>query len=130
MYNFYPYNVLLSISTNIAVLLMNAFMLQRHICQIYGKLISLCQCIRYWSGFTHPASTEAVCGVSRSLDGGVWRVKGSDGAGGNWVIVSGAKDTSGGAIQSPSTQQMPRLARDERFNTAHIHTHRCLARLR
>ncbi len=68
--------------------------------------------------------TEAVCGVSRSLDGGVWRVKGSDGAGGNWVIVSGAKDTS------PSTQQMPRLARDEWFNTAHIHTHRCLARLR
>ncbi len=91
----------------------------------------------FWSGFTHPASvvhtsqrTEAVCGVSRSLDGGVWRVKGSDGAGGNWVIVSGAKDMSGGAIQSPSTQQMPRLARDERFNTAHIHTHRCLARLR
>ncbi len=32
----------------------------------------------FWSGFTHPASvvhtshrTEAVCGVSRSLDGGV-----------------------------------------------------------
>ncbi len=31
MYNFDPYNVLLSIATNIAVLLMTAFVLQRHI---------------------------------------------------------------------------------------------------
>ncbi len=31
MYNFEPYNVLLAISTNIAVLLMNAFVLQGHI---------------------------------------------------------------------------------------------------
>ncbi len=30
MYNFEPYNVLLAISTNIAVLLMTAFVLQRH----------------------------------------------------------------------------------------------------
>ncbi len=31
MYNFEPYNVLLSIATNIAVLLMTAFVLHRHI---------------------------------------------------------------------------------------------------
>ncbi len=31
MYHFYPYNVLLSIATNIAVLLMTAFVLQGHI---------------------------------------------------------------------------------------------------
>ncbi len=31
MYNFDPYNVLLAISTNIAVLLMTAFVLQGHI---------------------------------------------------------------------------------------------------
>ncbi len=30
MYNFEPYNVLLSIATNIPVLLMSAFVLQRH----------------------------------------------------------------------------------------------------
>ncbi len=30
MYNFVPYNVLLSIATNIAVLLMTAFVLQGH----------------------------------------------------------------------------------------------------
>ncbi len=33
MYNFDPYNVLLSIATNIPVLLMTAFVLQAHICQ-------------------------------------------------------------------------------------------------
>ncbi len=32
MYNFDPYNVLLSIATNIPVLLMTAFVLQGHIC--------------------------------------------------------------------------------------------------
>ncbi len=32
MYNFDPYNVLLSIATNISVLLMTAFVLQGHIC--------------------------------------------------------------------------------------------------
>ncbi len=31
MYNFDPYNVLLAIATNIPVLLMTAFVLQRHI---------------------------------------------------------------------------------------------------
>ncbi len=36
MYNFDPYNVLLSIATNIPVLLMTAFVLQGHIyCYIY-----------------------------------------------------------------------------------------------
>ncbi len=35
MYNFDPYNVLLSISTNIAVLLMTAFVLQRRILQCF-----------------------------------------------------------------------------------------------
>ncbi len=33
MYNFDSYNVLLSIATNIAVLLMTAFVLQGHICE-------------------------------------------------------------------------------------------------
>ncbi len=33
-YNFEPYNVLLSIATNIAVLLITAFVLQRHISKI------------------------------------------------------------------------------------------------
>ncbi len=32
LYNFDPYNVLLVIATNIAVLLMTAFVLQGHIC--------------------------------------------------------------------------------------------------
>ncbi len=35
MDNFDPYNVLLSIATNIPVLLMTAFVLQGHICQFY-----------------------------------------------------------------------------------------------
>ncbi len=39
MYNFDPYNVLLSIDTNIPVLLMTAFVLQAHICDIYSILI-------------------------------------------------------------------------------------------
>ncbi len=34
MYNFDSYNVLLSIATNIAVLLMTAFVLQGHMCII------------------------------------------------------------------------------------------------
>ncbi len=38
MYNFDPYNVLLSIATNIPVLLMTAFVLQGHILiQFYNK---------------------------------------------------------------------------------------------
>ncbi len=32
MYNFEPYNVLLAVATNIAVLLMTGFVLQGHIC--------------------------------------------------------------------------------------------------
>ncbi len=42
MYNFDPYNVLLSIATNIAVLLMTAFVLQGHIYfrkQILGNIL-------------------------------------------------------------------------------------------
>ncbi len=35
MYNFEPYNVLLVITTNIPVLLMTAFVLQRHIYDIF-----------------------------------------------------------------------------------------------
>ncbi len=35
MYNFDPYNVLLVIATNIAVLLMTAFVLQGHIYDLY-----------------------------------------------------------------------------------------------
>ncbi len=35
MYNFEPYNVLLAIATNIAVLLMTAFVLQGHIYVLY-----------------------------------------------------------------------------------------------
>ncbi len=34
MYNFDPYNVLLSIATNIPVLLMTAFVIQGHICPL------------------------------------------------------------------------------------------------
>ncbi len=43
MYNFDPYNVLLTIATNIAVLLMTAFVLQGHICldMRSGVIISL-----------------------------------------------------------------------------------------
>ncbi len=37
MYNFDPYNVLLSISTDIAVLLMTASVLQGHLCFYYFK---------------------------------------------------------------------------------------------
>ncbi len=36
IYNFDPYNVLLAIATNIAVLLMTAFVLQADICDIYS----------------------------------------------------------------------------------------------
>ncbi len=38
MYNFEPYNVLLDIATNIAVLLMTAFVLQSHKC-VYNYFI-------------------------------------------------------------------------------------------
>ncbi len=48
MYNFDPYNVLLSIATNIPVLLMTAFVLQGHICHTV-----LCEAVsdssRTWS---------------------------------------------------------------------------------
>ncbi len=37
MYNFEPYNVLLSIATNIAVLLMTASVLQRHTFVSYSE---------------------------------------------------------------------------------------------
>ncbi len=37
MYNFDPYNVLLSIATNIPVLLMTAFVLQGQICKQYNS---------------------------------------------------------------------------------------------
>ncbi len=36
MYNFDPYNVLLAIATNIAVLLMDGFVLQSHICVTFS----------------------------------------------------------------------------------------------
>ncbi len=36
MYNFDPYNVLLTIATNIPVLLMTAFVLQGHKCDVCG----------------------------------------------------------------------------------------------
>ncbi len=49
MYNFDPYNVLLAISTNKPVLLMTAFVLQGHICNItvllflkYDKSVLAC----------------------------------------------------------------------------------------
>ncbi len=46
MYNFEPYNVLLSIATNIPVLLMNGFVLQGHIYTLFSeevlKLIVYC----------------------------------------------------------------------------------------
>ncbi len=42
MYNFDPYNVLLSIATNIPVLLMTAFVLQGHIKeQAFSLILSL-----------------------------------------------------------------------------------------
>ncbi len=55
MYNFDPYNVLLSIATNIPVLLMTAFVLQGHRMRIYkegsrlrgvGKAVLFCGCFR------------------------------------------------------------------------------------
>ncbi len=39
MYNFDPYNVLLSIATNIPVLLMTAFVLQGHIFNMKGSTV-------------------------------------------------------------------------------------------
>ncbi len=40
MYNFNPYNVLLAIATNIAVLLMTAFVLQGHIFVVFVSFIT------------------------------------------------------------------------------------------
>ncbi len=47
MYNFDPYNVLLAIATNIAVLLMTAFVLQGHLLTIgerYGVFVRFSLC--------------------------------------------------------------------------------------
>ncbi len=41
MYNFDPYNVLLSIATNIPVLLMTAFVLQGHICILIQECLDI-----------------------------------------------------------------------------------------
>ncbi len=41
IYNFEPYNVLLVISTNIAVLLMTASVLQRHVTFIYTAFLTI-----------------------------------------------------------------------------------------
>ncbi len=54
MYNFDPYNVLLAIATNIAVLLMTAFVLQGHIYE------SRCGCIF----LNYPISLYKVFSVS------------------------------------------------------------------
>ncbi len=52
MDNFDPYNVLLSIATNIAVLLMTAFVLQGHFCDVFSAdapvIVSRSSCV--WDG--------------------------------------------------------------------------------
>ncbi len=45
MYNFDPYNVLLSIATNIPVLLMTAFVLQGHICVVLLMEMFIISCM-------------------------------------------------------------------------------------
>jgi len=70
MYNFHPYNVLLSITTNIAVLLMTASVLQGHIlvfllqnfpfssmctrqmiCETCQQFLSECYCLKVKSNY-------------------------------------------------------------------------------